>query len=94
MPPVGPFKPIEAARAAPRTNCPITGELIRYREVGADKMWVAFTSLWTTRMFQFKDQLVRALSYCNGVEPLFPRNEVVVVRDDNEPPGPAHPIGE
>lgn len=80
-------KPITATR----THCPITGELIRFVQAG--DLWMATTTLWTSRPFQSKDRLVYELSYVNGVAPELPEPGVSVVRDANEPPGSREPVG-
>lgn len=71
---------------APRTHCPITGEMIRFLEVGKTKDFMAVTSLWTSRIFQTREALVRALSFNGGTEPAYKKSEVSVVRDELEPP--------
>ena len=75
----------------PRTRCPITGEPINVKKAG-DK-WIAYTSLWTSRPYDFKDVLLYVLSHNEGVAPDMPRPGVTVVRDENEPPGPKAPVG-
>lgn len=74
-----------------RTHCPITKELIRI--VKAGDMWMASTSLWTSRPFHSRDRLLYELSYEAGLAPAFPEPGVRVVRDANEPPGPREPVG-
>ena len=78
----------------PRTHCPITGELIRLLEVGQERNWIGVTSLWTTRVFQTREQLVRALSHSVGMEPAFKKSEISVVRAEGEPPPSNDPAEE
>lgn len=73
-----------------RTACPFTGEEIQFSKAG--DMWIAHTSLWTSRPFDFRDSLVYMLSHNQGVAPDWPRPGVSVVRDANEPPE-KHPVG-
>lgn len=75
----------------PRRFCPITGEEISL--VKAGDMWIAHTSLWTSRPFEFKDSLAYSLSHSYGESPDLPRPGVEVVRDANEPPGKKEPVG-
>lgn len=83
-----------ASFSAPRTHCPITGELIRLLEVGKERNWIGVTSLWTTRVFQTREQLVRALSHSVGMEPSFKKSEISVVRAEGEPPPSNDPAEE
>ena len=83
-----------AVFSVPRTHCPITGELIRLLEVGAERNWIGVTSLWTTRVFQTREQLVRALSHSVGMEPAFKKTEISVVRAEGEPPPSNDPAEE
>ena len=76
------------ALASPRTRCPITGEEITIKKAG--DMWIAYTSLWTSRPYEFRDTLVYMLSHNEGVAPDMPRPGVSVVRDVNEPPEKHH----
>lgn len=75
----------------PRTKCPFTGEDISIVKAG-DK-WMAFTSLWTSRPYDFKDSLVYGLSHNGGTAPNMPRPGVQVIRDANEPPGSKEYVG-
>lgn len=68
--------------SSPRTTCPITGEEIKIVKAG-DK-WMAHTSLWTSRPYDFRDTLVYMLSHSNGVAPDMPRPGVEVVRDERD----------
>ena len=61
-----PAKPL----ASRRTHCPITGELIKI--VKAGDMWLATTSLWTSRPFHSEDRLQYELSYNAGIAPDLP----------------------
>ena len=79
-----------AALTSYRERCPITGEEIKV--VKAGDSWVAFTSLWTSRPFPFKDMLLYALSHSDGRIPDMPRPGVTVLRDANEPPE-KHAVG-
>ena len=80
-----------AALSSPRTRCPMTGDEIQIKKAG--DMWFAFTPLWTSRPFDFRDSLVYMLSHSDGVAPDMPRPGVEVVRDANEPPGEKEPVG-
>ena len=71
--------------AAPRTHCPITKELIKI--VKAGDMWMATTSLWTSRPFHFRDRLLYELSYEAGVAPDFP-DPSISARPRLPPPEP------
>ncbi len=51
-----------------RTHCPITNELIRF--IPAGKMWMATTSIWTSRPFDTKKEAQHAFSYNAGLPPL------------------------
>ena len=94
VPPTPALGPAPTVLRKPRTHCPITGEEIKLLEVGATRNWLGHTSLWTTRVFQTKEQLVRALSYNSGNEPAFPKSEISVVRGEGEPPRSEDPAEE
>ena len=55
----------------PRVNCLVTGEPIQFKQVGS--YWIAYTSLWTSRPFDFLSDLRYALSYTGGEAPSYPR---------------------
>ena len=55
----------------PRVACPITGETIQFKQVGT--YWIAYTSLWTSRPFDFLSDLRYALSYTSGEAPRYLR---------------------
>jgi hypothetical protein len=80
-----------APLSEPRVRCPMTGEDINIVKAGG--MWIATTSLWTSRPFDFRDSLVYMLSHEGGVPPDMPRPGAQVLRDANEPPGPREPVG-
>ena len=77
------------ALASPRTICPITGEEIKIVKAG-DK-WIAHTSLWTSRPYEFRDTLVYMLSHYEGVSPDMPRPGISV-GDVTRPPD-KYPVG-
>ena len=56
--------------ASHRTHCPITGELIKI--VKAGDMWLATTSLWTSRPYHTEARLRYELSYNAGIAPDLP----------------------
>ena len=88
-------KPSKAAKPAlpkePRLRCPITGEEFRFAEVHGK--WIAMTSLYTTRMYEFKDTLLYMLSHTDGKAPNYPMPGIEVIRYENEPPGDKEYVG-
>ena len=61
-----------------RTTCPFLDETIQYKQINGGK-WIAFTSLWTSRPYDFRDMLVFVLSHNGGTAPNLPRPGVTPV---------------
>lgn len=63
-------KPVAKATATPMLTCPFTGKPIEIKVVGPDAHVMAVVPhLWSSRIFDSKQELIDALMTRNGVEP-------------------------
>jgi len=75
---------LQRGMTTPRVMDAYTGEDIKYTKAG--DFWIASTSLWTSRPFNFLDDLKYALSYSMGVPPRYNKPGIEVTRNEGERP--------